>query len=138
YHPFASQLDWEIAQWAVTEKISQKALDCLLNVPQVQQKLGLSYEYSRGMLKCIDEIPERCGKWWTKQLSFRDKPGEHFTVYHRDPVEAIKALWGDPAFAEHLVYKPEKLFCGAEQTENNCIYSEMWTTGFWNAVQVCN
>ncbi|KAF9059021.1 hypothetical protein BDP27DRAFT_1156311, partial [Rhodocollybia butyracea] len=35
YHPFASQLDWEIAQWAVTEKISQKALDHLLNVPQV-------------------------------------------------------------------------------------------------------
>lgn len=90
------------------------------------------------MLKCIDEIPERCGKWRTKQLSFRDKPGEHFTVYHRDPVEAIKALWGDPAFAEHLVYKPGKLFHGAEQTENNRIYSEMWTTGFWNAVQVCN
>ncbi|KAF9065520.1 hypothetical protein BDP27DRAFT_1384504 [Rhodocollybia butyracea] len=135
YHPFASQLDWEIAQWAVTEKISQKALDRLLKVPQVQQKLGLSYEKSRGMLKCIDEIPERCGKWWTKQLSFHDKPGEHFTVYHRDSVEAIKALWGDPAFAEHLVYKPQKLFRGAEQTENNCIYSEMWTTGFWNAVQ---
>ncbi|KAF9064845.1 hypothetical protein BDP27DRAFT_1169415, partial [Rhodocollybia butyracea] len=98
-------------------------------------KLGLSYENSRAMLKCIDEIPERCGKWRTKQLSFCDKPGEHFTVYHRDPVEAIKALWGDPAFAEHLVYKPGKLFRGAEQTENNCIYSEMWTTGFWNAVQ---
>ncbi|KAF9061039.1 hypothetical protein BDP27DRAFT_1149834, partial [Rhodocollybia butyracea] len=127
YHPFASQLDWEIAQWAVTEKISQKGLDRLLNVPQVQQKLGLSYENSRGMLKCIDEIPERCGKWRTKQLTFRDKPGEHFTVYHRDPVEAIKALWGDPAFAEHLVYKPGKLFRGAEQTENNRIYSEMWT-----------
>ncbi|KAF9059169.1 hypothetical protein BDP27DRAFT_1239288, partial [Rhodocollybia butyracea] len=36
YHPFASQLDWKIAQWAVTEKISQKALDRLLNVPQVK------------------------------------------------------------------------------------------------------
>jgi hypothetical protein len=90
------------------------------------------------MLKCIDEIPERCGEWQTKQLSFRDKPDEHFTVYHRNPVEAIKALWGDPAFAEHLVYKPGKLFRGAEQTEDNRIYSEMWTTGFWNAVQVCN
>ncbi|KAF9059480.1 hypothetical protein BDP27DRAFT_1385796 [Rhodocollybia butyracea] len=86
-------------------------------------------------LSCASVCAKRCGNWWTKQLSFHDKPGEHFTVYHRDPVEAIKALWGDPAFAEHLVYKPGKLFCGAEQTENNCIYSEMWTTGFWNAVQ---
>lgn len=36
YHPFASKLDWEIAHWAVTEKISQKALDRLLKVPQVK------------------------------------------------------------------------------------------------------
>jgi hypothetical protein len=90
------------------------------------------------MLKCIDEIPERCGNWYTKQFSFCDKPEEHFTVHHRDPVEAIKALWGDSTFAEHLVYRPEKLFCGGgAQTKDNCIFSEMWTAGYWNAVQVC-
>ncbi|KAF9064709.1 hypothetical protein BDP27DRAFT_1173378, partial [Rhodocollybia butyracea] len=130
YKLFTSRLDWEIAHWAVTEKISQKALDHLLQVPQVQQKLGLTYKNSKGMLKCIDEIPERCGNWYTKQFSFRDKPDEQFTVHHRNPVEAIKALWGDPAFAENLVYRPGKLFRGGEaKTEDNRIFSEMWTTG---------
>ena len=102
----------------------------------MQEKLGLSYANSRAMLECIDAIPNRCGNWYTKQLSFHDHPNEVFTVHHRDPLEAIKALWGDPAFAEHLVYKPGKLFHGTEQTEENRIFSEMWTAGFWNAVQV--
>jgi hypothetical protein len=36
YKPFVSQLDWKIAHWAVTENISQKAFDHLLQVPQVK------------------------------------------------------------------------------------------------------
>lgn len=35
YQPFRSRLDWEIAQWAVKEKISQKSFNRLLNIPQV-------------------------------------------------------------------------------------------------------
>ncbi|KIK64891.1 hypothetical protein GYMLUDRAFT_160546 [Collybiopsis luxurians FD-317 M1] len=35
YHPFQSRLDWEIAQWAIKEKIMQHSLDCLLQIPQV-------------------------------------------------------------------------------------------------------
>ena len=35
YKPFSSRLDWEIAQWAVKEKISQKSFNRLLKVPQV-------------------------------------------------------------------------------------------------------
>ncbi|KAE9401116.1 hypothetical protein BT96DRAFT_736389, partial [Gymnopus androsaceus JB14] len=45
-------------------------------------------------------------------LSFKDRPSEFFTIYHRNPIEAIKALWGDPALAKHLVYKPEVLPVG--------------------------
>jgi hypothetical protein len=35
YKPFCSRLDWEIAQWAVKEKIHQKSFDRLLKIPQV-------------------------------------------------------------------------------------------------------
>lgn len=89
------------------------------------------------MLKSVDAIPERCGKWYTKRLFFRDRPDEHFTVRYRNPIEAIKGLWGDPAFANDLVYKPAKMFRGAKQTEEERMFSEMWTSGFWNAAQVC-
>lgn len=35
YKPFRSRLDWEIAQWAVKEKIPQKSFNRLLNIPEV-------------------------------------------------------------------------------------------------------
>lgn len=35
YEPFASRLEWEVAQWAVQEKVSQKSFDRLLRIPQV-------------------------------------------------------------------------------------------------------
>jgi hypothetical protein len=35
YKPFHSRLDWEIAQWAVKEKIPQKSFDRLLRIPKV-------------------------------------------------------------------------------------------------------
>ncbi|KAF5361325.1 hypothetical protein D9757_013558 [Collybiopsis confluens] len=110
YYPFVSHLDWKVAEWAVREK-SLRSL--LIN-------------FFRFL---------RCGVWYTKELSFRDCPDDRFTVHHRDPIQAIKALWGDPAFVEHLVYRPGKLFYGKKQTENYRMFSEMWTTGFWNAVQ---
>ena len=88
------------------------------------------------MLQKVDLIPERCGTWYTKRLSFKDRPNEYFTVRHRDPIEAIKGLWGDPAFAQDLVYKPAKLFRGMKQTEEERMFSEMWTGGLWNAAQV--
>ncbi|KAF5365822.1 hypothetical protein D9757_014439 [Collybiopsis confluens] len=135
YYPFVSHLDWKVAEWAVREKISQKSFDQFLQIPQIQEKLGLSYANSAAMLQYIDAIPNRCGVWYTKELSFRDCPDDRFTVHHRDPIQAIKALWGDPAFVEHLVYRPGKLFYGKKQTENYRMFSEMWTTGFWNAVQ---
>ncbi|KAF5381819.1 hypothetical protein D9757_008321 [Collybiopsis confluens] len=135
YFPFASQLDWEVAEWAVKEKISQKSFDRFLQIPQVKERLGLSYVNSRAMLEYIDAIPNKGGAWFTKELSFRDQPDDHFIMHHRDPVQAIKALWGDPAFAKHLVYKPGKLFYGSKQTESYRMFSEMWTGGFWNAVQ---
>lgn len=88
------------------------------------------------MLQTVDKIPERCGQWFTKQLSFRDRPDEHFIVRYRDPIDAIKALWGDPAFSKDLVYKSAKMFRGSKHTEDQRMYSEMWTGGLWNAAQV--
>ena len=35
YKPFSGRLDWELAQWAVQEKIPHKSFDHLLKIPQV-------------------------------------------------------------------------------------------------------
>lgn len=102
----------------------------------MKERLGLSFSTARSMFQQVDAIPTRCGEWFTKRLSFKDRPDEHFTIRYRDPIEAIKGLWGDPAFANELVYKPAKIFRGKQVSEQDRMFSEMWTGGFWNAAQV--
>lgn len=39
YRPFNSRLDWEIAQWTLKEKISQKSFDRFLIIPEVRSSV---------------------------------------------------------------------------------------------------
>lgn len=48
YFPFASELDWKIAHWAITEKVSQTAMDKLLKIPEVVTLLSFSLKTFRG------------------------------------------------------------------------------------------
>lgn len=102
----------------------------------MKDRLGVSFKNSREMLSTLDRIPERFGTWMTKRLSFKDNPQEFFIIRHRNPVDAIQGLWGDPAFAEHLVYKPVRMFRNADRGRRNRIFNEMWTGALWNGVQV--
>jgi len=80
----------------------------------------------------VDQIPSRA-TWKTRHLSFTDRPGEKYRVHFRDPLEAIRSLWGDPKHAKDLVYAPKRVFSDNQQTSR--IYSEMWTGKWWNGVQ---
>lgn len=86
------------------------------------------------MHQILDNIPDRAGKWQTRYLTFKDQPDQTFIIRHRNIIESIASLWGDPAFAKHLVYAPSKIFSNSEKT--NRIYSEMWSGKWWNAIQV--
>ena len=108
----------------------------LITMPQVVNKLDLSYYNTRALHQKVDSLPDRAGKWETTQLCFDDDPNATFTIRHRDPVEAIKSLWKDPALADHFVYAPSKVYTNSSKTCRS--YSEMWTGGSWNTVQVCS
>ncbi|KAJ7864143.1 hypothetical protein B0H14DRAFT_2174243, partial [Mycena olivaceomarginata] len=98
FAPFASELDWSIAQWVVKDGPGHKAFDRLLDIPGVCEKLGLSYSNIRGLHKIIDEIPERA-VWTSKSLSFPDRPDEKYIIRYRSPLDAIRSLLGNPAHA---------------------------------------
>ena len=61
--------------------------------------------------------------------------GEVFEVYHRNIIECIKALYGDPEFANHMTYAPEKHFVEQEENTFN-VYHEMHTGKWWWKTQV--
>ena len=76
-----------------------------------------------------DEAP-----WYTRDIVFSDRPNEKFMVQYRNVIDGIKALLGDPALADKLVYRPSRIF--TNKSKKSRIYSEMWTGMWWTAVQV--
>ncbi|KAI5893113.1 uncharacterized protein SCHCODRAFT_02498405, partial [Schizophyllum commune H4-8] len=128
FTPFASEMDWRIAHWVITDNIGHASLDRLLAIPGVCESLGLSFHNTRSLHQNLDEIPLRAGSWSTKILRFRDRPDDAHLIRMRDPVEAVRSLWGDPTLAKHLVYRPQKIFDSAKR--DNRFFSEMWT-GDW-------
>lgn len=82
----------------------------------------------------IDAIPERAGRWKTRNLHFPDNPSDKFCLRYRNVLEAIRGLIGDPTHAQDIVYAPKKIFTNRRKSTR--VYSEMWTGQWWNAVQV--
>jgi hypothetical protein len=97
----------------------------------LQEKLGLSYRNSQELNKIIDSLPSR-PKFHRDEIQVA---GEVFEVYHRDIIECIKALFGDPEFTDHLIFAPEK---HSIQKENDVlrVYHEMHTGRWWWETQV--
>jgi hypothetical protein len=93
------------------------------------------YSNIRGLHQIIDQIPERA-VWATKTLSFPDRPDEKYTIRHRDPLEAIRSLLGNPAHAKDIVYVPKQIF--SSNKKDNRVFNEMWTGQWWAAAQVCH
>ena len=96
--------------------------------------MGLSFKSSHALYQLVDGLFNRGGGWQYEELEFDDRPGEKFVLHFRDIISAIRGLWGDPAFANHMVYKPQRIF--ADATKQERVYSEMWTGSWWWSIQV--
>ncbi|KAF8218546.1 hypothetical protein L208DRAFT_1350381, partial [Tricholoma matsutake] len=80
YAPFASEMDWRVAQWMVKDGIGHKSFDRFLAIPGVAEKLGLSFHNTHSLHQKIDLIPECAGLWSTKSLTFNDRPGYNESI----------------------------------------------------------
>jgi hypothetical protein len=65
------------------------------------------------------------------QSEFEDE----YTIYYRNPIDAMRLLLGNPAHAKDIVYRPKKIFRDKEKSMR--IYNEMWTGKWWHVIQVC-
>ncbi|KAI9428542.1 hypothetical protein H4582DRAFT_1830580 [Lactarius indigo] len=128
--PFRSQCDWEIARWAKTRGPTSSAVADILAIPEVVDKLGLSYHTPNELNYIIDtELPGR------PQFKCEDMTiaGNTLQFYFRDVLQCIRTLYGDPEFACDLVFAPERHYTDHERTCR--VYSEMHTGDWWWAVQ---
>jgi hypothetical protein len=78
-------------------------------------------------------MPEKAGEWKTQKLHFNDTE-DIFTIRHRDPIAAIKSLWGDAQLSPEMVFAGSKVY--SDETKKNRIFSEMSTGKWWHVLQV--
>jgi hypothetical protein len=147
--PFASQIDWEIAQWAKLRGPGSTAMSDLLKIDgvnivfcfiislifisylKVVEKLGLSYHNSQALHAIIDnKLPNR-PKFHRSEVVIA---GEAFEIYSRNIVDCIKSLFGDPEFTSQLILSPERHYADADRTQR--LYHEMNTGKWWWNTQV--
>ena len=106
YAPFNSQIDWEVAKWAKLRGPGSNACSELLNIPGLQEALGLSYKNTQDLNHIIDnQITNTRPQFRRGEIT---AGGITYDVYFRDIIECVKALFGDPEFAPILVFAPEK------------------------------
>ncbi|KAF8586710.1 hypothetical protein K439DRAFT_1614939 [Ramaria rubella] len=133
YHPFANELEWDIAKWAKDTQQGETALTKLLTVPGVVSRLGLMYPNARGLNQIIDhELPERPP--WRKLPIQITGTSETFYLYHRDVMECLRSLWSNPALCTNRMYTPERQYSDAQRWEQ--LRNKMNTGDWWWKMQV--
>ncbi|KAI9437037.1 hypothetical protein H4582DRAFT_2112014 [Lactarius indigo] len=116
--PFQSQCDWEIAHWAKMHGPTSSAVVSLLAIPQLVDKLELSYHNTRVLNRISRDLVIT---------------GETLQLYYRDIIQCLWALYGDPKFAADMIFAPE---CHHTKHNWTCrVYSDMHTGDWWWAVQ---
>ncbi|KAG1843444.1 hypothetical protein F4604DRAFT_1884612 [Suillus subluteus] len=114
YHPFASKMEWEVARWAKLRGLSSTALSDLLAIEGVSEHLSLSFKNANELNAIVDHgLPTGRPKFKREQIMVA---GEAFDIYHRDVIECVKSLYGDPDFAKYLAFAPERHYSDEDET----------------------
>ncbi|KAH8094594.1 hypothetical protein DFH11DRAFT_1555464 [Phellopilus nigrolimitatus] len=132
FDPFTSELDWRTAKWFLEDGSSKSASDRLLQIDGFAKQLGLSFHNMDSLYKKMEKLPGMA-PWQERTIRLADDPDEEHLIQYRNPIQAIKNLWSNPAHAKHMVYAPEKMWANADRDSR--LYNEMWTGNWWWTLQ---
>ena len=87
-------------------------------------KLPIGPEWKCRMINITGDIPDEDGQTMHEQLE----------LWHRDPIECVKGLIGNPAFKDFISYVPERVY--ADDGGKVRVFDEMWIGNWWWDTQV--
>ena len=112
------------------------------NTYQFKDCVPFSFQNAPALMEKIDSLPPGPGFRCIETIAHGDQEdaegssSEVLELWVRDPVDCIKELIGNPAFAEHMRYSPVKKWRGSRNPKHQ-IYDEAWTGDWWWNTQVC-
>ncbi|KAI5981097.1 hypothetical protein EDD15DRAFT_2156567 [Pisolithus albus] len=115
YFPFSSKDEWELGKF-LYRNLSQTQIDDFLKLQWVTSKdLRPVFRTAEQLLSWLDVIPKgstwRCTEICPEGYAMK----EPIYLYWRDALEVVRDIFGNPAFAEHMVYDPYHVYEGAER-----------------------
>ncbi|KAG1758018.1 hypothetical protein EDB19DRAFT_1936650 [Suillus lakei] len=102
YAPFASKLDWEMAQWAKLRGPSSTVFSELIYIEGLSEMISLSFKNAHEWNNIIDHELPGCPKFKQEQIIIAN---EAFDVYYHNIIECIKALFSNLNFANFLTVR---------------------------------
>lgn len=100
---------------------------------QVVERLGLSFSSSEELNQIIDKkLPSGLPQFIREEVTIA---GQKYEFYHRDIIQCVRALYGNPELAPFLAHAPEKQY--TTPAMDTRMYSEMHTGKWWWKLQVC-
>src|ERR1700760_3556028 len=99
---------------------------------QLTESLGLSYKNAPELNKIVDtQLPPHRPRFQPQDVTIG---GETVTMYSRDVIECIKALYGSAEFAPYMKYRPERHY--GKDHGHERYYHDMHTGEWWWEMQV--
>ncbi|KAG1786131.1 uncharacterized protein HD556DRAFT_1203456, partial [Suillus plorans] len=129
WYLFSDEEEWGPAEWLM-KSVNKTATDEFLKLAITKNCTQPSFTSTYTFQKRLNKLPKGAG--WTCDIitSMGDRRDgndelltENHELWHRDPVECVHELIGNPAFEEYLGYVLEKVFADAEG--KTWVYDEM-------------
>ncbi|KAF7799993.1 hypothetical protein EIP86_011236 [Pleurotus ostreatoroseus] len=115
WHPFASQLEWEIAKWAKETNAGDSSLNKLLTIPGVVDRLGLTFNNARALNQRIDHDLPNTPEWLHRSVGL-DGYTARYDLYSRNILECLDDLYSNPRFARTMRFVPERHWTDGTKT----------------------
>ncbi|KAH7098536.1 hypothetical protein BKA62DRAFT_810670 [Auriculariales sp. MPI-PUGE-AT-0066] len=125
FGPFPTEADWKLASWAKLESVSDSAISRLLKI-QAAHADSLTIKSARDINRLIDKLPSPA-EFQHEKLCVDGQPIP-FDCFHRNALEIVRDLIGDPTFAGQLLFKPVRRWTSKARKTRK--FSE-WNTGNW-------
>ncbi|TFY58888.1 hypothetical protein EVJ58_g6136 [Rhodofomes roseus] len=135
YGPFEDEEEWELAKWLI-KNVGHNQAENFLKLPIIRNRVHPTYHNKDRLLQNVDSLPK--GVDWKCELveltgDIKNLNGEAMkeTVefWHRDPLDCIRELIGNPFFRNLIRYAPEHHFLDKNGTTR--VINEMWTADWW-------
>ncbi|KAJ7058408.1 Zn-finger domain-containing protein, partial [Mycena amicta] len=140
FSPFDDKDEWELCDWLL-RRVNQTGTDEFLKLESTRKR-KLSFHNNRAFLKKVNALPT--GPDWTchvvtvtgDRVENGERMKEEAELWTRDPLDCIKEIMSNPAFKDHMLYAPERVYSTSPASEDDRIIDEMWTADEWYELQV--